>query len=98
MKKEIMNLINSKEGTYRINNVSYLYRWTESALGEKVDRLTLEFDSINGVCFSICDCDIKSRDYDGIIKECSELTNRFFDEVSRTLTNNLKAGYKNTSR
>lgn len=29
MKKEIMNLITSSEGQFRINNISYLKRWTK---------------------------------------------------------------------
>lgn len=98
MKKEMMELLNSENGTFRINNVSYLKRWQKDALGNKVDRLTLEFDNINNVCFSLYDREIKSRDYDGIIEESKEITNRFFKEVSDTLTKNLGAGYINTSR
>lgn len=95
MKKEIMNLLNSTEGTFRINNISYLKRWTVDALGRKVDRLTLEFDSINGVRFSIYDTEIIARDYAGIIAECQELTTRFLAEVEETLFKNLGAGYRN---
>lgn len=98
MKKEIMELVNSEEGTLRINNVSYLHRWTKDGLGNKVDKLVLEFDNINHVNFGIANRDIESRDYDGIVRECEDLTNRFFAEVSRRLTSDLKAGYKNTSK
>lgn len=34
MKKEIMNLITSSEGQFRINNISYLKRWTKDGMGE----------------------------------------------------------------
>ena len=95
MKKEIMNLVNSEEGTFRINNISYLKRWTKDAMGCKVDRLTLEFDSINHVRFSIYNTEIIARDYEGIIAECQELTTRFLAEVERTLFKNLGAGYRN---
>ena len=98
MKKEVMNLVNSNEGKFRLNNVSYLKRWTLDGLGNKVDRLELEFDTINNVCFSLYDREIKARDYDGIIEECKALTERFFKEVSDTLSKNLGAGYINTSR
>ena len=99
MKKEIMNLINSKEGTYRLNNVSYLKRWTTlNAFNKEVDMLELKFDTINDVCFSIYDTTIKSRDYEGIIKECQIFTERFFNEVASTLCKNLGAGYKNVSK
>lgn len=95
MKKEIMNLITSSEGQFRINNISYLKRWTKDGMGEDVDKLTLEFDNINNVCFSIYDQEIKSRDYDGIIRECQELTKRFMQEVERELLNNIRVGYRN---
>lgn len=95
MKKAIMNLVNSDRGQIRLNNVSMLRRWTKNALDMDVDELTLDFDSINGVRFSIYDTTIKSRDYDGIIKECCTLTEKFFSEVSRSLCNDLKAGYRN---
>lgn len=98
MKKEIMDLIKSGDGSFRINNVSYLRRWTVDGLGHEVDRLVLEFDSINHVRFSITDHEIKSRDYDGIIEECKKLTEKFFEEVAHTLTKNLGAGYINTSK
>ncbi|MEE0265275.1 MAG: hypothetical protein UD936_06565 [Acutalibacteraceae bacterium] len=95
MKKEIMELINANEGTVRLNAVSYLTRWTVNAMGEKVDMLRLEFDSINGVRYSVFKNEIVARDYNGIIKECEAITNAFFAEVARSLTNNLKAGYRN---
>ncbi len=95
MKKEIMKLVKSKEGTFRLNNVSYLHRWTEDGLGNPVDKLSLVFDTINQVCFGICDTEIHARDYDGIIAECQELTSRFFDEVARSLKNDMRAGYRN---
>lgn len=99
MKKEIMNLISSKEGMFRLNNVSYLKKWTfNDGLGHEEDILELEFDTINNVCFSIYDRRIKSRDYDGIIEECKILTESFFKEVASTLCNNLGAGYINTNK
>lgn len=90
-----MALINSEEGTFKLNNVSYLVRWTKDAMGNKVDMLRLEFDSINGVRYSLYKNEITARDYEGIIKECETLTNAFFAEVARSLTSNLKAGYRN---
>lgn len=98
MKKEIMNLINTKSENpqqFRLNNVSYLDRWTKSITGDKVDKLVLEFDIINNCYFSIFDNEIKSRDYEGIIAECQKITEAFFAEVTRTLTSNLRAGYRN---
>ncbi len=94
MKKEIMQLVSSNEGQIRLNSISYLRRWTKTAIGTPVDKLELVFDSINNVRFSIYDTEIKSRDYNGIIKECEELTSRFLAEVSRSLCNDLRAGHK----
>lgn len=95
MKKEIIQLVNSEEGSFRLNNISTLRRWTKNGLDMDVDKLELEFDCINGVRFSICDREIESRDYEGIIKECQEITTRFLDEVARSLKNDMRAGYRN---
>ena len=95
LKKAIVELINSERGELRLNNVSMLRRWTKNALDMDVDELKLYFDNINNVSFSIFDTTIKSRDYDGIIKECCALTEKFFTEVNRSLCNDMKAGYRN---
>lgn len=95
MKKEIMNLVKSEEGTFRLNNVSVLRRWKKDALGTEVDKLVLEFDTINLVRFTLADREIHARDYEGIIKECQDLTKRFFDEVAISLMLDMKAGYRN---
>ena len=52
MKKELLKILDSEDATFRLNNISYLHRWTKDALGNDVDRLELEFDHINGTCFS----------------------------------------------
>jgi len=93
MKSEIKSLLKSEEGTYRLNNISYLRRWTESAIGEPVDGLRICFDNINGVDFGDF-VDIESRTYEGVIKECEAATSDFLKEVSRRLTNDLRAGYR----
>lgn len=94
MKKEIMALIASPEGQYRINNISVLRRWTKNGIGEDVDCLELFFNPINGVEFSGW-TKITARDYDGIIEEIEQATNCFLDSVAETLVKNLKAGYRN---
>ena len=88
-------MVNSEEGTFRLNNISYLRRWSKDALGNNVDKLVIEFDNINNVCFSLYDREIKSRDYEGIIGECEEKIQLFLSEVSKELCSNLKAGYRN---
>lgn len=101
MKKDIMKMICFEERearTYRLNNISFLRCWNYDALGNHVDKLQICFDNINGVCFPYNQMDIKSRDYDGIIKECSEITERFLKNVNDKLVNDLRAGYNNTSK
>ena len=88
-----MNLIKSEEGTFRLNNICYLKRWTTNGLGIQVDKLALEFDNINGVCFYIDNVEILARDYEGIIAECQELQTRFLQEVETRLFSWMGAGY-----
>lgn len=38
MKKEILNLVESNEGEFVLNNISHLRRWTNSANGHNPDR------------------------------------------------------------
>jgi hypothetical protein len=53
MKKEILNLVESNEGEFVLNNISYLRRWTNSAIDENVDKLVVEFKNINNVNFGV---------------------------------------------
>ena len=93
MKKEILNLVKSEEGILRLNNISFLRRWTKDALNNPVDKLVIEFDSINHVRYSLYERDIESRDFEGIIKECEEKTHLFLTEVSNVICSNLRNGY-----
>lgn len=97
MKKDIIALLESESGTFRLNNFCYLKRYTKNGLNEKVDVLQLWFDSINDVNF-VSWVDIQARDYDGIIAECDININRFFSECAAKLTRDLKAGYRNVSK
>ena len=97
MKKEIVRLVNSTEGTFRLNNISTLRRWTKNGLDMDVDKLYLEFDTINNVRFGWSDTEVHARDYEGIIQECQEITTRFLKEVNEELTKNMRAGYRNKS-
>lgn len=95
MKKEILKLMQSNEGTFKINNICYLRRWTKDGLGNDVDKLKLEFNTINDVRFSIYPTDIKSRNYEDIIQEVDILIKQFTKELQEELCKNLKAGYRN---
>ena len=88
-------MINSENGMFRLNNISTLNRWTKSAIGEDVDALYIEFDSINHVDFHHPSYAIKSRDLNGIIDECENATKSFLEDVSKTLIDNLKNVYIN---
>lgn len=94
MKKEIMDLVKSDYGTFTLNNVSHLRRWTHDAIGNKVDRLEIQFDVINNVHFNNCFHEIEARDYEGIIDECAKATEAYFAEVQRKLISNMRNGYR----
>lgn len=98
MKKELMAVVNSSEGYFRLNNIASLKRWTKNAIGEDVDRLTIEFDNINNVNFIAPEHEIVSRDYEGIITECNEKTQLFLDAVAQRLCSELSNGYRNKTR
>lgn len=97
MKKEIMKLLDTEVGYFRLNNISYLYWHRKDAFGDIVNTLKLEFDSINHVNFG-GSSEILSRDYEGIISECQEITDKFLEEVASTLKSNFKAGYRNVTK
>lgn len=94
MKREIMNLIQSESGSFRLNNISYLRRWTRDGLDSEVDKLTIEFDRINHVRF-MDSFEVKARDYQGIINECKKYTQEFLNDMSDRLTSDMDAGYRN---
>lgn len=96
MKKEILNLVESDEGEFVLNNISYLRRWKKSAIGESVDKLVVEFENINNVNFGMASREIVSRDYNGIINEITVATKEYLQEVSNRLCSNLKCGYINS--
>ena len=97
MYKEIKELVKAKEGYFRINHISVLRRWTEDAMGQKVDMLVLDFDAINGVNYSKR-VGIISRDYVGIQTECEEATRKFMEEVTEKLVSNIICGYVTRGR
>ena len=66
LKKDIMNLVKSDEGSAKVNNITTLRRWTKNALGEDIDRMTATFEYVAGVKGGFV-FDIASRDYNGII-------------------------------
>lgn len=96
MKKEILSLIESNEGKFVLNNISYLRRWKKSAIGENVDKLVIEFENINNVNFGVASKEIVARDYNGIINEITIATKEYLQEVSNRLCSNLKCGYINS--
>lgn len=93
-KSDIMNLINSQEGRIRINPICTLFRWTVDPLyNEVVDGLNLEFTNINGMGRFAGIVTIKSRYYDGIIREVEEAIQKRMNDVSTYLITALRNGY-----
>ena len=98
MKKEIMALIDSAEGTFRINNIATLRRWTRDGIGNKVDMLVIAFDPINGISFGDDTVQLNQRTFEGIIVDCERAINNHMKIVTNTLMSNLENGYVNTSK
>lgn len=94
MKKEIMNLIASPEGEYRINPVCKLRRWTSIPGNDKLDKLTLDFDRIADMGRFVSIVEIESRDYDGIIAEITAAITAHFTEIAEWLNKCLVNGYQ----
>ncbi len=97
MKKEIMALVNSAEGSYRLNNIATIRRWTKDGTGRTVDMLVIVFDPINGVDFGNNTVQLNQRTYEGIISDCERAINNHLKYVTNTLMNNLENGYRNKS-
>lgn len=96
MKNDIIALVNStEEGFYRLNNIAKLHRYTKDALNQDCDILKIEFDNINNVNFGITVINITSRDYNGIVTECQQAISKYLEEVTRSLNNDIVAGYRN---
>lgn len=91
MKNEILTLIASPAGSFRVNSISVLVRATADYFGNKTDRLFLDFDTINGIQYC-ARTEITARDYAGIIAEIDEATATFMAEVTRRIRSDLKAG------
>lgn len=94
MKKEIMNLIASPDGEYRINSVCKLRRWTSIPGNDKLDKLALDFDQIADMGRFVHSVEIKSRDYDSIIVEITAAINAHFAEIAEWLNKCLINGYQ----
>ena len=94
MKKEIMNLVASKEGEFRINSVCKLHRWTSIPGNNNLDKLALNFDRIADMGRFVHNVEIESRDYDGIIDEITQAIDAHFAEIAEWLKKCLVNGYQ----
>lgn len=92
-KNDIMNLVAAENGSLAVNPICYLSRWTVSALGSKVDRLSVVFNDINGMGRFSGQVDIVSRDYAGIIAEVENAIRVKMQDVADYLCSALENGY-----
>lgn len=88
MKKEITALVESKEGTLKINQYCTLHRWTWA--GTKVDALEVRFDLIS---ISSHTYEIQSRDWQGIVEEIKEVQTKAFADTANHYNKVLSNGY-----
>lgn len=93
IKKAIMAAVKANEARVNINEIAHLYRWTKSAIGEDVDEMEISFKYICGVKGGWNKA-IKSRDYEGIIKEIEAATTEYFSMCAEQMNRNLRAGYR----
>ena len=92
IKKEIMNALKN-DGVVKINEVSYLKRWTKDGLNNPCDGLSLTFRYITGIKGGWV-YDIDARNYEGIVDEICEKTKAYFADCAMTAASNLRAGYR----
>lgn len=92
LKKEILAALNSESATVKLNDISYLSRWTKSPL-EDVDKLEITFQYITGIKGGRR-YEIESRDYNGIIDEIEKYTAEYFADCAKQATSNIRNGYR----
>lgn len=90
MKKEIITLVNSKEGTLKINNYCTLQRWTKTALNEDVDKLEAIFSITHYMSHTV---EIQSRNWKSIVDEVVAAQTKAFAESADELNKQLLNGY-----
>jgi 3-dehydroquinate dehydratase len=91
--KEIKALFKAEEGMAKVNDISYLKRWTKNALDDACDCLELRFDYLSGVKGG-ASYRINSRTYEGVMAEIEEATRDYFTSCMNKTLRNLKAGYR----
>ena len=91
--KEIKTLLKAEEGMAKVNDISYLKRWTKNALNDACDCLELRFDYLSGVKGG-ASYKIDSRTYEGVMVEIEEATRDYFTSCMNKTISNLKAGYR----
>ena len=94
MKKEIMNIVKNG-GIFKLNCISHLHAWiplVDQAAGKNNVKLEIRFDQVNHVQFSFSR-EIHSRDFEGIIDECTKATDEFAKAMSEELIKCMKHGY-----
>ena len=90
MKNEIIELLNSEEGTLKINKFCTLHRWTKSALNEDVDRLQAIFSITR---YSSHTVDIDSRTWRAIVDDVASAQSKAFADSAEELNKQLLNGY-----
>ena len=92
MKKEINELLNSKDAILKLNKVARLHRWQVDGLGYDCDALKIEFDNPTG-CVSFFSKEIKSREFKYIVQEIEEATREFARKWEEKMISEIHNGY-----
>ena len=89
MEKEIMQMVEKGEGSYRINAFCKLKVETfKGWVSEKITNVFVVFSMDNATYFPTYE--IKSRDFNGIISEIQKCTEMFFDKTKRIMIKDLE--------
>ena len=93
IKLEITQMLKDGKGDVKISDIASLHHWTKTALDEPCDKLEVKFKAMAGVKGGMR-YSIKSRDYDGILKEVMDRTKEYFMECAYQSNKNLQNGYR----
>lgn len=93
LKKDIIALVKGERGEVRINRICKLVRWTKDGLGDKVDRLELEFKGLGGSGGYNYGVAIDAREYADIEREVAEAIRTYLADETEDMINDLRAGY-----
>lgn len=81
IRNDIDKMLKEGVGMVKISDIAYLDYLTTNAFEQPCDTLMLTFNHVAGI--DVRTFEIKSRDFEGIIKEIKDYTKKFFLECAK---------------